>query len=140
MTKKRNSPLIASHRSEVASNHVIELLAPLALLAPLPLVGRATRAGAGLAMALFQLALLGGGNLSFLNVLTLLPMVWCFDDAHARLLVGRVGSGRHRVARAAPPSLRAATCASSASVICRRCGYARSNERLRPFDQRNMKA
>ena len=90
------------HRFETASNHAIELLAPLALaLAPAGFgaLGRAARAGAGVAFSLFQLALLAGGNLAFLNVLTLVPHAWLFDDAHVARARRRRARGRRGRAR-----------------------------------------
>lgn len=38
--------------------------------------------GGGIQTA-FQLAIIVSGNLSFLNHLTILPFVWCFDDRRA---------------------------------------------------------
>lgn len=38
--------------------------------------------GGGIQTA-FQLAIIVSGNLSFLNHLTILPFIWCFDDRRA---------------------------------------------------------
>lgn len=57
-------------------NHVVELGASWLLLAPF----RALSTLGGAIQICFQLAILISGNLSFLNYLTILPFVWCFDD------------------------------------------------------------
>jgi hypothetical protein len=59
----------------VAFNHVCELIAPLFVFGP-----RRARHIAGLAMLSFQLFLILSGNLSFLNWLTIVAIVACFDD------------------------------------------------------------
>ncbi|CAN0430678.1 unnamed protein product, partial [Ectocarpus sp. 8 AP-2014] len=64
------------HRFETAMNHIVELGASWLLLAPvraLSLLGGGIQTG-------FQLAIIISGNLSFLNYLTILPFIWCFDD------------------------------------------------------------
>lgn len=66
----------AVHATGVALNHVVELVAPLFALGP-----RRLRIAAGAAMALFQGILIASGNLSYLNWLTLIPILACFDDA-----------------------------------------------------------
>lgn len=67
----------AAHAMEVAGNHFVELLAPWLLLPGLPrycmLVGGVIQLG-------FQGVLIASGNLSFLNWLTMLPAILCFDD------------------------------------------------------------
>lgn len=67
---------ISDGRFETAVNHVVELGASWMLLAPFRTVGML---GGGI-QALFQLAIIISGNLSFLNYLTILPFIWCFDD------------------------------------------------------------
>lgn len=59
----------------VLANHATELLAPVLIWGP-----RRLRHGAGLAMVGFQGALILSGNLSFLNWLTLVPLLLLFDD------------------------------------------------------------
>ena len=59
----------------VAFNHVVEVIAPLFVFGP-----RRLRLIAGIAMAAFQLVLILSGNLAFLNWLTLIPIIACFDD------------------------------------------------------------
>lgn len=60
-----------------ACNHVIELLAPWLILLP----WRPTLAAFGVLHIVFQATLILSGNLSFLNWLTIIPGLWCFDDA-----------------------------------------------------------
>ncbi|CBJ31503.1 conserved unknown protein [Ectocarpus siliculosus] len=64
------------HRFETAMNHIVELGASWLLLAPV----RALSLLAGGIQTGFQLAIIISGNLSFLNYLTILPFIWCFDD------------------------------------------------------------
>ncbi|GFN93000.1 lipase maturation factor [Plakobranchus ocellatus] len=67
----------AMHKFEVLSNHFIELVAPFLLLLPhrrLCMIG-------GALQIFFQVVLIISGNLSFLNWLTILPSLACFDDA-----------------------------------------------------------
>ncbi len=59
----------------VLFNHVVELAAPLFAFGP-----RKLRLVAGLLMAAFQVMLIASGNLAFLNWLTLVPILACFDD------------------------------------------------------------
>lgn len=73
------------HEVGVVVNHVVELVAPFFAFGP-----RIARTGAGLAFVTFQLFLIASGNLSFLNWLTIVPAVACFDDAALRrVLPGR---------------------------------------------------
>ncbi|RUS86308.1 hypothetical protein EGW08_005952 [Elysia chlorotica] len=67
----------AMHKFEVLSNHFIELVAPVLLFFPhrgLCMLG-------GALQIFFQAVLIVSGNLSFLNWLTILPSLACFDDA-----------------------------------------------------------
>jgi len=59
----------------VLANHAVELLAPVLIWGP-----RRLRHAAGLAMVAFQGVLILSGNLSFLNWLTLVPLLLLFDD------------------------------------------------------------
>ncbi len=59
----------------VAFNHVVEVIAPFCVFGP-----RRVRLVAGVLMAAFQLVLIASGNLAFLNWLTLVPILACFDD------------------------------------------------------------
>ncbi|MBA3462555.1 MAG: lipase maturation factor family protein [Deltaproteobacteria bacterium] len=59
----------------VVFNHVVELLLPFFVFGP-----RKLRLVAAVGMAAFQIALIASGNLAFLNWLTLVPILACFDD------------------------------------------------------------
>ncbi|PNJ01637.1 LMF1 isoform 4 [Pongo abelii] len=64
------------HRFETLSNHFIELLVPFFLF-----LGRRACIIHGLLQILFQGVLIISGNLGFLNWLTMVPSLACFDDA-----------------------------------------------------------
>ncbi|XP_022092556.1 lipase maturation factor 1-like [Acanthaster planci] len=66
----------AMHKFETLSNHFIELVTPIFLLIP----WRPTMMLAGGIQIFFQVVLIISGNLSFLNWLTILPNICCFDD------------------------------------------------------------
>ncbi len=80
----------------VLFNHLCELVLPLCLFAP-----RRVRALAGLAMISFQGVLILSGNLSFLNWLTIVPLIASFDDAQLARITPRFLRER---AEYAPPS------------------------------------
>jgi hypothetical protein len=63
------------HVLGVLYNHLAELILPWFVFGP-----RLARHIAGVLLVLFQLFLIVSGNLSFLNWLTLVPMLACFDD------------------------------------------------------------
>jgi Lipase maturation factor len=66
----------------VLFNHLAELAAPWFVFYP-----RTARRVAGVVIVLFQLTLVLSGNLSFLNWLTIVPALACFDDSFlAKLL------------------------------------------------------
>ncbi|KAL7526688.1 hypothetical protein ACHAXR_001601, partial [Thalassiosira sp. AJA248-18] len=67
----------AWHRFEVWTNHFVELVAPFLLLMPF----RNMRLAGGLIQIIFQFVLISSGNLSFLNWLTIVPAIFCLDDA-----------------------------------------------------------
>lgn len=67
------------HKIEVCLNHFVELVAPWLLIIPgLPVSLRRT---GGILQIIFQSVLITCGNLSFLNWLTMIPAIMCFDDA-----------------------------------------------------------
>ncbi len=70
------------HKSEVLTNHIVELIAPWLLLIPVTSVRRL----GGLIQVIFQAVLISSGNLSFLNWLTIVPAIACFDDLFLRCL------------------------------------------------------
>ncbi|MGE0397159.1 MAG: lipase maturation factor family protein [Kofleriaceae bacterium] len=59
----------------VGLNHIVEVVLPFFVFGP-----RKLRLVAGIGMALFQGILVLSGNLAFLNWLTLVPILACFDD------------------------------------------------------------
>lgn len=78
------------HELSVLYNHLCELLVPLFVFGP-----RIARHIAGLLLLAFQLSLIASGNLAFLNWLTMIPILACFDDSWLlRLVPARF---RHRV-------------------------------------------
>lgn len=81
-------------------NHLAELVAPWFVFWP-----RTGRYIAGVLIILLQLVLILSGNLSFLNWLTILPVLACFDDAcWARLLPRRLVQVAERAGERAEPS------------------------------------
>ena len=66
----------------VLFNHFVELVAPWFIFA-----GRRPRLVAGVSLVAFQITLIVSGNLSFLNWLTIVPALACFDDAFLRRLL-----------------------------------------------------
>src|SRR2546429_5492670 len=63
------------HQFGVLWNHFIELVVPWFCFGP-----RVARHVAGVLLASFQIFLIISGNLSFLNYLTIVPFLACFDD------------------------------------------------------------
>lgn len=63
------------HAFGVLFNHLVELVAPFFAFGP-----RKARLVAGALFIGFQLTLIASGNLSFLNWLTIIPAIACFDD------------------------------------------------------------
>jgi hypothetical protein len=90
------------HRVGVAFNHVVELAAPFFVFGP-----RRWRNAAGALMVALQVILILSGNLSFLNWLTLVPILACFDDGLWRRVLPRALVARAERARAAAVPSRA---------------------------------
>ena len=87
-------------RAGVAFNHFAELVAPWFVFWP-----SVARRIAGVIIVLFQITLIIGGNLSFLNWLTIVPALACLDDAVWSKLLPRWLVRRCQVAaEAARPS------------------------------------
>jgi hypothetical protein len=63
------------HRGGVLFNHAVEIGGPFLAFGP-----RRARLIAGLLFIVFQAVLIASGNLSFLNWLTIVPALACFDD------------------------------------------------------------
>lgn len=72
----------AWHKFEVLTNHFVEVVAPFFLI--LPFQPRQMLRFAGLLQMQFQAILICTGNLSFLNWLTMVPAIFCLDDAFLR--------------------------------------------------------
>jgi Lipase maturation factor len=85
------------HVAGVLFNHLCELVLPLFVFAP-----RKLRALAALLMISFQGVLIVSGNLSFLNWLTIVPLIACFDDAQLARITPRWF--RERAKRSEPAS------------------------------------
>jgi len=66
---------VGVHKFGVAFNHFVELGVPIFAFWP-----RRARIVAGCLFIVFQLTLIASGNLSFLNWLTMVPAIACFDD------------------------------------------------------------
>jgi len=87
-------------RAGTFSTHIAELVAPWFVFWP-----RLARHVAGVVIVGFQTVLIFSGNLSFLNWLTLIPALACFDDSFwARLLPRALVRRAERAAAAALPS------------------------------------
>ena len=98
-------------KAGVVFNHAAELVAPWFVAWP-----RVARLVAGGVMLAFQLTLILSGNLSFLNWLTIVPILACFDDGFLRhALPRRLVARAERAAAEAVPT-RAQAAASFALV------------------------
>ena len=87
-------------KAGVLWNHVVELVVPPFAFGP-----RRVRHVAGVLLASLQGMLILSGNLSFLNWLTLVPIVACFDDSLLRrVLPRRLVARAEAAARDAQPS------------------------------------
>ena len=96
----------------VLFNYLAELVAPWFAFWP-----RAARHVAGGVLLAFQVSLILSGNLSFLNWLTIVPIVACFDDALLRRVLPRPLVARaERAAAEARPS-RAQPVVAAALVV-----------------------
>src|SRR6266704_1848926 len=69
---------------ETAWNHFVELIVPWFSFGP-----RTSRHVAGVLLVTFQIFLIISGNLSFLNYLTIVPFLACFDDTFLRRILPR---------------------------------------------------
>jgi Lipase maturation factor len=88
------------HQMETLWNHVVELIVPWFSFGP-----RTARHIAGSLMVLFQVFLIISGNLSFLNYLTIIPFLACFDDTLLRHVLPKPLVKRaERAARESHPS------------------------------------
>ena len=76
------------HKFGTAWNHFIELVVPWFSFGP-----RTARHIAGVLLVSFQIVLIISGNLSFLNYVTIIPFLACFDDTFLRHFCRRASSG-----------------------------------------------
>ena len=70
------------HQAGVLFNHFAELVVPFFVFGP-----RRARHAAGLLLVAFQTTLIASGNLAFLNWLTIVAYLGCFDDSFWRRLL-----------------------------------------------------
>lgn len=90
------------HVAGVAVNHLVEIVAPFFAFGP-----KLARHVAGSAFIAFQIFLIVSGNLSFLNWLTIVPAIACFDDdALRRVLPARLVAMAERRTTEREPSRR----------------------------------
>jgi Lipase maturation factor len=100
-------------RAGVLFNFLAELISPW--FAFYPRIGRHM---AGVVMVLFQLTLISSGNLSFLNWLTIVPALACFDDSFwSKILPGALVRHARAAAGAAQPGLPMRRTAWAVAVI-----------------------
>jgi lipase maturation factor 1 len=79
LTRKMHFMPATWHKWEVLANHFVEVIAPWMLI--VPWLAPSARRWAGLIQLQFQTILICTGNLSFLNWLTMVPAIFCLDDA-----------------------------------------------------------
>jgi hypothetical protein len=97
----------------VLFNHFAELVAPWFGFYP-----RLARHIAGAIMVFFQFTLIAGGNLSFLNWLTIVPALACFDDSFwSRVLPRMIVRWASAAESAAKPCVPMKRCAWAVAVV-----------------------
>src|SRR3954447_3496830 len=88
------------HKFGTAWNHFIELIVPWFSFGPRP-----ARHVAGVLLVSFQIILIISGNLSFLNYVTIIPFLACFDDTLLRwILPAAIVERAERAAQQSKPS------------------------------------
>ena len=101
------------HKLGVLWNHFIELIVPWFAFWP-----RTARHIAGALLASFQVILILSGNLSFLNWLTIVPALACFDDSLlAKFLPRALVAGSTLAAASARPSRAQDIAAAAVTVL-----------------------
>src|SRR5438874_640188 len=101
------------HKFETAWNHFIELVVPWLSFGP-----RQARHIAGVLLVTFQIFLVVSGNLSFLNYLTIIPFLACFDDTFLRHFLPQALVQRaERAAQESEPSRINNTIAFALSIV-----------------------
>jgi len=85
------------HQAGVLFNHLVEVIAPFFVFGP-----RLARHIAGALMIAFQVFLIASGNLAFLNWITLVAALACFDDSFwRRITPSRLVESSQRAAQSA---------------------------------------
>src|SRR5213080_2819920 len=101
------------HRVETFWNHFVELIVPWFSFGP-----RTARHIAGILLVTFQIFLIISGNLSFLNYLTIIPFLACFDDTLLRhVLPKRLVKRAELAAQESQPSTVINTVAIALSIL-----------------------
>jgi hypothetical protein len=101
------------HKIETFWNHFTELVVPWFSFGP-----RTARHVAGALLVLFQIFLIISGNLSFLNYLTIIPFLACFDDTVLRhVLPKRLVARAEKAAQESEPSRINNTIAVALSIL-----------------------
>ncbi len=101
------------HQFETAWNHFIELIVPWFSFGP-----RSARHFAGILLVSFQIVLIISGNLSFLNYVTIIPFLACFDDTFLRhVLPARLVRRAEQAAQQSEPSRINNTIAMALSIL-----------------------
>src|SRR4051812_30261220 len=101
------------HKFETLWNHFTELVVPWFSFGP-----RFARHIAGALLVLFQVFLIVSGNLSFLNYLTIIPFLACFDDTLLRhVLPKRIVARAEKAAEESEPSRINNTVALALSIL-----------------------
>src|SRR5215831_17797059 len=101
------------HKLETFWNHFTELVVPWFSFGP-----RTARHIAGALLVLFQVFLIISGNLSFLNYLTIIPFLACFDDTLLRyVLPKRLVAHAEKAAQESEPSRINNTIAFALSIL-----------------------
>src|SRR5947199_170641 len=101
------------HKFGTAWNHFIELIVPWFSFGP-----RHARHVAGILLVSFQIFLIISGNLSFLNYVTIIPFLACFDDTLlGRILPRPIVERAERAAQESEPSRINNTIAIALSVL-----------------------
>src|SRR4030081_1486193 len=101
------------HQVETAWNHFVELIVPWFSFGP-----RHARHVAGVLLVSFQIILIISGNLSFLNYVTIIPFLACFDDTFLRHVLPKALAKRaERAAQESEPSRINNTIAIALSIL-----------------------
>jgi hypothetical protein len=101
------------HKFGTAWNHFIELVVPWFSFGP-----RTARHIAGVLLVSFQIVLIISGNLSFLNYVTIIPFLACFDDTFLRhFLPARLVRRAEQAAQESEPSRINNTVAIALSIL-----------------------